>query len=63
MCKPVRNEAGLLLRTAEEEMHWWREHFERVLNHDKPPNPPEVEPGDELNIRTGRITRSRSRAL
>ena len=21
------------------------------------PNPPEVEPGDELNIRTGRITR------
>jgi len=23
-CKPVRNEAGVLLRTAEEEMHRWR---------------------------------------
>ena len=56
-CKPVRNEAGVLLRTAEEEMHRWREHFERVLNHEEPPNPPEVEPGEELNIRTGRITR------
>ena len=30
--------------------------FERVLNHKEPPNPPEVEPGDELNIRTDRIT-------
>ena len=57
MCKLVRIEEGVLLRTAEEEMHRWREHFERVLNHDKPPNPPEVERGDELNIRTGRITR------
>jgi len=57
MCEPLRNEAGVLLRTVEEEMHRWREHFERVLNHDEPPNPPEVEPKDELNIRTGRITR------
>ena len=31
-------------------------HFERVLNHDEPPNLPEVEQGDELNVRTGRIT-------
>ena len=27
-CKPVRNEAGVLLRSAEEEMHRWREHFQ-----------------------------------
>ena len=47
----------MLLRTAGEEMHRWREHFERVLNHEEPPNPPEVEQGDKLNIRTGRITR------
>ena len=26
-CKPVRNEASLLLRSAEEELHLWREHF------------------------------------
>ena len=24
MCEPLRNEAGVLLRTAEEEMHRWR---------------------------------------
>ena len=28
-----------------------------MLNHEEPLNPPEVEPNDELNIRTGRITR------
>ena len=62
-CKPVRNEAGVLLRTAEEEMHRWREHFERVLNHEEPPNPLEVEPGDELNTRTGRIIGVKIKAL
>ena len=31
-CKPVRNEAGVLLRSAEE-MHRWREHFQTVLDH------------------------------
>ena len=30
---------------------------EGVLNHAEPPNPPEVEPGNDLNIRTGSITR------
>jgi len=58
-CKPVRHEAGVLLRTVEEEMHRWREHFEGVLNHEEPPNPSEVEPSDELNIRTGHITRAK----
>ena len=57
-CKPVRNEAGALLRTAEEEIRRWKEHFERVLNHEEPLNPPEVEPGNEFNIRTGCITRA-----
>ena len=56
-CKPVRNEAGVLLRTAEEEMHQWREHFQTLLNHEEPLKPPEVEPNDELNIRTGHVTR------
>ena len=55
--KPVRNKEGLLLRSAEEELHRWREHFQRVLNHEQSPNPPEAEPNDEFNIRTGRITR------
>ena len=54
--KPVRNEAGVLPRSAEEEMHRWREYFQTVLNHEELCNPPEVEPTDELNIKTGRIT-------
>ena len=45
----VRNESGVLLRTAKDEMHWWTGHFERVLNHEEPPNP-EVEPGKSMNI-------------
>ena len=56
-CKPLRNEAGVFLRTEEEEMHRWMEYFERVLNHEEPSNPLEIEPSDELNIRTGCITR------
>ena len=56
-CKPVRNETGVLLKSAEEEMHRWREHFQTVLSHEGPLNPPEVEPNDDLNIRSGRITR------
>ena len=47
----------MLFRSAEEEMHRWREHFQTVLNHEDPLNSPELEPNDELNIRTGRITR------
>ena len=56
-CQPVRNEAGVLLRTVEGEKHRWREHVQTVLNHEEPLNPTEVKPSDELNIRTGRITR------
>ena len=39
-------------------MHRWREDFQTVLNRVEPLNPPEVEPNDdELNIKTGSITR------
>ena len=55
-CKPVRNEAGMLLRTVEEEMHRWRAHIQTVLNHEEPLNPPEVKPSDRLNIKTVHIT-------
>ena len=56
LCKPVRNKTGVLLKSAEEEMHRWREHFQTVLNHEEPLNPPGVEPNDELNIRADHIT-------
>ena len=51
-CKPVRSNPGVLPRTVEEEMHRWRELFEEVLNHVELSYLPEVEPIDELNIRT-----------
>ena len=47
----------MLLRTVKEEMHRWREHLQTVLNYEEPLNPPKVKPSDELNIRTGCITR------
>ena len=50
-CKPVRHEAGVLLRSAEEEMHQWREQFQTVLNHEEQLNLPEVEPNGELHIK------------
>ena len=49
-CKPVRNKAGVLLRSAEEEMHWWRGHFQTVLNNEDPLNLREVEPNDKLKV-------------
>jgi len=55
--KPARNETGVLLRSADEEMHQCREQFQTLLNNDEPLNPPEVELNNELNIRTGGITR------
>ena len=30
----------MLLRTAGEEIHSWKEYFECVLNHEESPNPP-----------------------
>ena len=56
-CKPVRHEAGVLLRSAEDEMYQWREQFQTVLNHEEQLNLPEVEPYEELHIKTGRIKR------
>ena len=53
----MRNEAGMLFRSAEEEMHQWREHFKTVLTHEEPLNPPDVGPNDELKIRTDCIIR------
>ena len=49
-CKPVRNKAGVLLRSAEEEMHWWRGHFQTVLNNEDPLNLREVGPNDKLKV-------------
>lgn len=62
-CNPVRNEASVLLRTVEEEMHRWRDHFEGVLGREEPPNLLEVEPSDELNIREGNTANAEIKTL
>ena len=51
---------SVLLRTAEEEIQRWKEHFEGVLNHAEPPNPPEVEPGQTPShvLRSGILLKS-----
>ena len=38
-------------------MKWWREHFERMLNHEKLPKLLAVESGNELKFKISRITR------
>lgn len=53
----------MFLRTVEEEMHQWRKHFEGVRNHEELSNLLEVEPSDELNIRTGHITHAEIKTL
>ena len=51
--EPVRNEAEVLLRTEDKEIYRRKEYFERVLNYKEPPNSPQVDRGNDLNIGTG----------
>ena len=37
-----------------------KKHFEGVLNHMEPPNSPEEEPGNYLNMTSGSITRAKA---
>ena len=39
-------------------MKRWREHFQEVLNRPPPTEPPIIENGQDLRIKTGRITRT-----
>ena len=55
--RPVRDKNGKLLTTIEKQLARWREHFQEVLNSPAPSDPPDLEPGDPLNINTGEITR------
>ena len=46
--EPVRNEAGVLFRTADKEIYRGMEYFERVLNYKEPPNSLQVDQGNEI---------------
>lgn len=61
-CKPVRDKAGEILKTTEEQMTRWKEHFEEVLNRPAPLNPPNLVQSEEtLDIEIGRISKDEIR--
>jgi hypothetical protein len=55
--RPARSKNGKLLTSIEEQLARWREHFQEVLNGPSPQDPPDLKPGEPLNINTGKITR------
>ena len=56
--KPVKDKDGKTLTKLEEQMERWNEHFKSVLNRPEPDEPIDIEPGEELNIRTEGISRN-----
>ncbi|XP_072906368.1 uncharacterized protein [Hemitrygon akajei] len=59
--RPVRDKTGHLLTSVEGQLARWKEHFQEVLNRPPPQNPPDLEPGDPLNINIGEITKQEIR--
>jgi len=59
--RPVRDKQGQLLSTVEEQIARWREHFQEVLNRPPPENPPELEPGNQLDINMELISKQEIR--
>ena len=55
--RPVRNKEGTLLKTIDEELRRWKEHFEEVLNCPDPEDPPDLPSGPDLPIHMGSITK------
>ena len=45
--KPIRDKNGTLLTGQEEQKSRWKEHFEELLNHPPPENPPQIETATE----------------
>ena len=59
--RPVRNKEGKLLKSFDEELKRWKEHFEEVLNCPDPADSPVVSPGLELPINMVSITKAEIR--
>ena len=55
--RPLRDKAGQLLTSVDDQLARWKEHFQDILNRPPPQNPPELEPGPPLNIDTGDMTK------
>ena len=59
--RPVRNKEGKLLKSFDEEIKRWKEHFEEALNCPAPVDAPVVPPGPDLPINIGSITKAEIR--
>lgn len=56
--EPVRSKEDKILRTQEEQLSRWREHFKEVLNGEPPTEELQVEQNqEELDINVGEITK------
>ena len=55
--RPVRDKAGQLLTSIDDQLARWKEHFEEILNRPPPHDAPQLEPGPTLSIHTGEITK------
>ena len=54
----VKDKNGKALTKPEEQLTRWQEHFQEVLNRPPPTNPPSIERGQVLKIKTGPITKT-----
>lgn len=55
--RPVRDKAGQLLTSIDDQLERWKEHFKETLNRPPSQDPPQLEPGPTLSIHTGEITK------
>ncbi|CAG2199180.1 unnamed protein product [Mytilus edulis] len=55
---PIKDKNNNTLTKLEDQLERWKEHFEQVLNRPPPTDPPELQNGPILNIKTSKITKT-----
>ncbi|CAG2220071.1 unnamed protein product [Mytilus edulis] len=55
---PIKDKDNNTLTKLEDQLERWKEHFEQVLNRPPPTDPPELQNGPILNIKTSKITKT-----
>ena len=55
---PIKEKDSNTLTKLEDQLERWKEHFEQVLNRPPPTDPPELQNGPILNIKTSKITKT-----
>ena len=55
---PIRDSIGKILTKTEDQLARWRDHLKQLLNRLSLVDPPELDEGPSLNIRTNAITKA-----